>query len=337
MSSTRKGKGRKQGGQTSSNSTAEAGTGVVPATPEQGDIEFLAPVVIGGQTLNLDFDTGSSDLWVFNTQLSAKANGEHTLYDPTKSSTFKMIQGASFSISYGDGSGAAGNVGTDVVNIGGATVTRQAVELATAVSASFTQDSANDGLLGLAFSQLNTVKPQKQKTFFDNLLPQLAEPVFTADLRKNAVGAYEFGRIDTSKFTGEMTWIPVNTAQGFWQFSTSSFAVGNGASQETTPGQAIADTGTTLMLVATDVATAYYAQVNGAQNDDQLGGFVFPCDSDLPDLLVDVGGIYTARVKGSDINFAQVQAGSKSWIFLPFPLPSLLRHFLSQVEVRRTA
>lgn len=35
--------------------------GVVTATPYQG-VEYLCPVSIGGQTLNLDFDTGSADL-----------------------------------------------------------------------------------------------------------------------------------------------------------------------------------------------------------------------------------------------------------------------------------
>lgn len=36
--------------------------GTVTASPEQYDSEYLCPVTIGGQTLNLDFDTGSSDL-----------------------------------------------------------------------------------------------------------------------------------------------------------------------------------------------------------------------------------------------------------------------------------
>lgn len=292
-----------------------AGVGLVTATPEAGDVEYLSPVQIGGQTLNLDFDSGSSDLWVFNSQLSAKATTGHSVYDPTKSSSFKMINGASFSISYGDGSGAAGNVGTDTVVIGGATVTKQAVELATAVSQSFVSDTSNDGLLGLAFSKLNTVKPQQQKTFFDNVMPTLAEPVFTADLRKNAVGAYEFGRIDTTKFTGAMAWIPVNTTQGFWQFGTSGFSVGDGAAQTATPAQAIADTGTTLILTSQEVADGYYSQVQGAVNDAQVGGITVPCDATLPDLILDVGGIYQARVKGEDINFAQVQGNSE---FLSF-------------------
>lgn len=29
---------------------------------QQYDSEYLCPVTVGGQTLNLDFDTGSSDL-----------------------------------------------------------------------------------------------------------------------------------------------------------------------------------------------------------------------------------------------------------------------------------
>jgi hypothetical protein len=287
------------------------GTGLVTATPEAGDVEYLSPVQIGGQTINVDFDSGSSDLWVFNTQLSAKSRAGHQVFDPAKSTTFKMLQGATFSISYGDGSGAAGNVGTDTVDIGGATVTGQAVQLATAVSQSFVADTANNGLLGLAFSKLNTVKPQKQKTFFDNVMPSLAEPVFTADLRKNAVGAYEFGRIDQTKFTGQMAWIPVNTTQGFWQFPTSSFAVGTGAPQNVAPAQAIADTGTTLILTSAAVADGYYSQVQGAVNDAAVGGITVPCDAQLPDLVLDVGGVYQARVKGADINFAQVQGNSE--------------------------
>jgi aspergillopepsin I len=41
---------------------AAAADGSVTATPEQYDAEYLCPVTIGGQTLNLDFDTGSADL-----------------------------------------------------------------------------------------------------------------------------------------------------------------------------------------------------------------------------------------------------------------------------------
>ena len=289
-----------------SNSTDESGT--VSATPESGDSEFLAPISIGGQSMNMDFDTGSSDLWVFNTQLSTKSQAGHTNFDPTKSSSFSLLQGASFSISYGDGSGAAGNVGTDTVNIGGASVTSQAVELATAVSSSFVEDTSSNGLVGLAFSKLNTVQPNQQKTFFDNVMSDLAEPVFTADLKHATAGAYEFGAIDSTKFNGSISWAAINTTNGFWQFSSTKFAVGSGASQANTDGQAIADTGTTLLLVNSAVASAYYSQVSGAANDEEAGGVTFPCNSDLPDLSVDIGGAYMATIPGSLINFTAVDA-----------------------------
>lgn len=36
--------------------------GSVTATPAAQDVEYTCPISIGGQTLNLDFDTGSADL-----------------------------------------------------------------------------------------------------------------------------------------------------------------------------------------------------------------------------------------------------------------------------------
>ncbi|ATY64124.1 eukaryotic aspartyl protease [Cordyceps militaris] len=283
-------------------------TGLVPTIPEPNDVEYLSEVKIGGQPVTLDFDTGSSDLWVFNTQLPGQQTQGRQVYDPTRSNTFKLMPGAEFTIRYGDGSGATGNVGTDVVEIGGAVVPAQAVELATQVTDTFVQDANNGGLVGLAFGSINAVKPQQQKTFFENIMPSLQEPLFTADLRAGKPGAYEFGRIDQSKFTGEMAWIPANTTAGFWQFSTGSFAVGDGPVQPASRpgGQAIADTGTTLLLADPAIVQGYYSQVPGAANDQQAGGVVVPCRAQLPDLHLDIGGAYMARIKGADINFAPV-------------------------------
>lgn len=36
--------------------------GSVPAKPDSANVEYICEVSIGGQTLNLDFDTGSADL-----------------------------------------------------------------------------------------------------------------------------------------------------------------------------------------------------------------------------------------------------------------------------------
>ena len=308
------------GASNSGTSGAQGQAGSVTATPENNEAEFISPVTVGGQTLNIDFDTGSSDFWVFNTQLGAASTAGHQVFNPAKSQTFKQMSGAQFSISYGDGSGAKGIVGTDTVQVGGVSFAAQAVELATTVSQSFAQDQTSDGLMGLAFSNINNVQPQKQKTFLDNVKSSLAEPVFTANLRGNSPGTYTFGSIDQSKFQGALTWVPVNNAQGFWQFGSEKFAVGGGQTQAATAGgQAIADTGTSLILADQTIVTAYYAQVQGAQNNAQQGGFVFPCDAKLPDLALDVGGVYMATVSGSDMVFAELGDGSKF-----HPPPSLL-------------
>lgn len=299
------------------------GTGVVVNKPEDLDVEYIIPIVIGNQTVLVDPDSGSADLWVFSTQLPAAAQANRAVFNPAKSTTFQAMQGATFTISYGDGSGAKGNVGTDVVTVGGVSVPNQTVELATAVSSSFVEDTGSSGLLGLCFSVLNTVTPQKQTTWFENVMPSLAEPVFTADLRHNAPGAYEFGRVDTTKFTGPMTWVPVNPANGFWQFSTSGYAVGTNAKTTVKTAQAIADTGTTLLLVSPEVSSAYYAKIPGAKNDAEQGGMTIPCKSTLPDLMLDVGGVYMAKVKGSDINFAPIDQAGNSTFLLPPSIVSL--------------
>ncbi len=72
------------------------------------------------------------------------------MYNTSLSHTCKTSPGEKWSITYGDGSSASGNVVTDVVNIGGITVQNQAVELAQKMSSEF-QSGAGDGLLGLAF------------------------------------------------------------------------------------------------------------------------------------------------------------------------------------------
>lgn len=98
-------------------------------------------------------------LW--STELDSKtkaARGEHNLFNAKKSSSFKKMSGSSWKIKYGDGSTASGIVGTDNVNLGGLYVENQGIELASKLSAQFMK-SAGDGLLGLAFGKINTVKP----------------------------------------------------------------------------------------------------------------------------------------------------------------------------------
>ena len=303
--------------------------GSTTASPTQNDAQFLSPVTIGGQTLVMNFDSGSSDTWVFNTNLPSSSQKGHTIYDPTKSTTFSnsLPQGSHFNISYGDGSSASGPVGVDQMDIGGATVAAQAIGLPNVVAQSFVTDSSSNGLVGLAFSKLNTIRPTQQKTFFDNVLPDLTLPVFTAQLKSGQVGAYEFGAIDNTAFTGQLSTAAVDPSNGFWEVDSASFAVqGVQGTSQIANGKAIIDTGTSLMLVPNAMVTAYWSTVTGAQSSQQAGGVIFPCNTKLPDLQVAIGDNYMATVSGDTMNFANVGQDSTSGQQCKFHVPLTVHH-----------
>lgn len=287
-------------------------TGSATAVPEQYDSEYLTPVQIGtpAQTLNLNFDTGSSDLWVFSTETSRNQVNGQALYNPTKSTTAKKLSGYSWSISYGDGSSSSGDVYTDKVTVGGLSVTAQAVESAQTVSSSFTSEGNLDGLLGLAFSSINTVSPRQQTTFFDTAKSKLPSPLFTVDLKYNAPGKYNFGYIDQTAYTGTIAYASVNPSQGFWEFNAKGYAVGS-AALSTTVIDGIADTGTTLLLLPATIVRAYYAQVSGAQNSNSEGGYIFPCSATLPSFSFGVGSS-RFTIPGKFINYAPLTEGSST-------------------------
>ncbi|KAI9731415.1 MAG: Type I transmembrane sorting receptor [Claussenomyces sp. TS43310] len=284
--------------------------GSVNATPTTQDAEYLCPVSIGGEDLNLDFDTGSADLWVFSSlQPSSQLKG-HDYYTSSKSSSYQALSGSTWKISYADGSGASGSVGTDTVTIGGTTVTGQAVELAKTASSSFVSGTG-DGLVGLAFSSINTVSPTPQKTFFDNAQSSLDSPIFAAYLPWQKDGAYDFGYTDSSKFTGDIKYTPVDSSNGFWEFDSTSYKVGS-----TTHSQsgytAIADTGTTLILMGDDAVSQYYSGVSGSSYDDSQQGYTFPCSATLPSLSVLIGDTNYATIGAEYLNYGATDSSGST-------------------------
>ncbi len=320
-------------------------TGDVPAEDSQNDSEYLCPVTIGtpGKTFTLDFDTGSADLWVssiaslpafqrpvltvvqlWSTELPAATTKgtSHTVFDPTKSSTFKDSTGSSWKISYGDGSSASGSVGTDVVNVGGLIIQNQAIELAKSLSTQFQQDTS-DGLLGLAFGSINTVTPKPVQTPVENMISQKDIPetseLFTANLgsTKDAndpdkgESFYTFGYIDKEALGGQTPYYtPVDNSQGFWMFDSAS-AVVAGQTVERTGNTAIADTGTTLALVDDKTCQAIYKAIPGGKYDSTQQGYIYPTDtpvSKLPVVSFAVGGKQFPLQK-EDLGFADAGNG----------------------------
>lgn len=217
------------------------------------------------------------------------------------------MTGETWSISYGDGSSCSGDVYTDVVAVGGVTVTSQAVESAETVSSEFISDSDTDGLLGLGFKVLNTGSPTQLQTWFGNAASQLESNVFTADLKYEEPGTYNFGYIDDSAYTGDITYTDL-TDETYWRFEGSGYAVGDGDFVSTTI-KSIADTGTTLLYLPSSIVEAYYNEIDSATDSSLFGGYVFDCDETPPDFVFGVGS-YRGTIPGKYLNYAPVITGS---------------------------
>lgn len=80
---------------------------------------------------------------------------------------------------------------------------------------------------------------------------------------------YTFGNYDQSvvKASGqEIAWTPIDSSEGFWMFDSSS-AIVNGKTLKLSGNKAMADTGTTLMLVSDEFCKAIYSAIDGAKLD----------------------------------------------------------------------
>lgn len=232
----------------------------------------------------------------------------HILYRPRKSTTSKLVKGASWGLTYGDGSGASGTVHTDKVAIGDTFVNSQAVQSATKVSSSIADDTFSSGIMGMAFSSLNSVRPTQQKTYFENVQSSLAQPIFTANLQKGLPGTYNFGYIDKTEYTGSIYYNPINPNSPFWQITLTGYQIGANPYKRFN-WISIVDTGTTLLLAPTDIVNAYYAKVKGAKMDPYMGVMVFPCTAQLPDFYFGLGP-YRGKIPGAYMSYGPVGGGS---------------------------
>jgi hypothetical protein len=264
---------------------------------------------------------------VFSTELSKNLQRNHNIFDPSKSSSFKKAVGKTWKISYGDGSSASGNCGTDNLVVGGLTIEGQMIELAKQLAPQFSEGTG-DGLLGLAFSPINTVQTNgqsdPQNTPVDNMIAQedipkeaeLFTSAFYSDRDEGLPKSfYTFGWIDTDlvKASGkEIHWVDIDDSQGFWMFPSATTTI-NGKKITQSGNAAIADTGTTLALVSDEVCEALYKAIPGAKYDEQNQGYVFPMStkaSDLPQFSVAVGDKEFV-IQKEDLAFAQ--ADENTW------------------------
>lgn len=279
---------------------------------------YYGPYSIGtpAQSTNADIDTGSSDLVV---PIQSCANGcTGPLFTTTKSSTYKQSS-TSFSIQYEDGSGASGYVATDTVTMAGYTVTSQGFGAVNSETDGFGA-GPNAGLIGMGFP----ANAESGKTpFVFNLFNQGSLPakLFSVFMARNGASGSELclGCIDSSKYTGTITYYPLNPSatggtQYYWNVLSGGMSY-NGAVTGSS-FDAVIDTGTTLAYVPTSTASALYAKIPGAKSASSTvgsGGYTFPCSTTLGTIAMKFGS-QSYTINPADFNLGPVSSGSSSCV-----------------------
>ncbi|NWV01025.1 PEPA protein, partial [Upupa epops] len=191
----------------------------------------------------------------------------HNRFDPSKSSTF-VATNDSLDIAYGTGS-MTGVLGYVVVQVSQIKVQNQIFGLSETEPGDAFYYSAFDGILGLAYP---SIASDGATPVFDNMMAQnlVASDLFSVYLSKHEQsGSFIlFGGIDDSYTGNGIYWVPVS-AETYWQISVQSVS----ANQETVAClqgcQAIVDTGTSLMVVPSQVLPVIFSAV-GANSDGSI-------------------------------------------------------------------
>ncbi|KZP01517.1 acid protease [Calocera viscosa TUFC12733] len=235
-------------------------------------------------TYNLLIDTGSSNTWC----------GAATAYKPTSTS---QDTNSTVSVSYGSGQ-FSGEEYTDQVDLGGGLViANQSI----GVASTDTGFQGVDGIIGIGPVDLtdSTVSSgQPVPTVTDNLYSQgtISTEVIgiyyaPTTASGTANGELTFGGVDQSRITSDVTYTPITStspASNYWGINQTISYAGT----QILNSAGIVDTGTTLVLIASDAFQAYQQAIPGSTVDQNSGLLEVPASQvqNLQSLVFNIGG-----------------------------------------------
>ncbi|XP_040111881.1 pregnancy-associated glycoprotein 2-like [Oryx dammah] len=282
------------------------------------NVVYFGNITIGTppQEFQVNFDTGSSDLWVPSVDCRSPSCSTHKRFNPQKSTTFQRLD-QKIKLIYGSGS-MNGVLGRDTIQIGNLVITNQIFGLSQNQSSGVLEQVPYDGILGLAYPDLAV---QGTTPVFDNLKNHgiISEPVFAFYLssRPGNISMVMFGGVDHTYHKGKLQWVPVTQAR-FWQVAMSSMTI-NGKVVGCSHGcQAIVDTGTSLLVGPTHLVTDILKLINPKPIMDNQQ--ILSCDviNSLPTLLLTINGIvypvppdYYIQRLSQEVCFLSFQGGTE--------------------------
>lgn len=192
--------------------------------------EYVGPVLVGGQELQVVYDTGSADFWVASDLCTEGpcADPARARYNHSRSTSFRDPIGGRTTLETEYASGRlSGRLGYDDVMVGDLRVRSQALGLIQEELGEAFRRFPLDGIAGLAFSALTF---QGGAALIDNLL-RYGQSDFAFFLHRDPSkgGAVMWGSSAEASglFEGELLWLPV-VVQRYWALDLVSFRLGDG-------------------------------------------------------------------------------------------------------------
>ncbi|KAK9325969.1 aspartic peptidase domain-containing protein [Lipomyces orientalis] len=257
------------------------------------DVSYYVDIQLGSDensVFSVVVDTGSYDLWVYSQSCTNISCVSHNQFGPQDSASIEVYDDKSFSISYGQGK-VSGIAATDYVQLAGYNVS-MGFGLAEDVADSFNAFPV-DGILGLSASDL-------QINGYPSIIAVLARDglisreVFGIDLGTEndpEGGSMSIGGVDTSRFTGDISFVDVANDQGLWIVGVDDCYV-NGEAEGFSDKLALIDTGTTLILIPSDDALQIHKDLVGSNGVVRTDGtnYAIACNT-TTELAFGFGGV----------------------------------------------
>jgi len=245
------------------------------------DAQYYGPIELGtpGQSFNVIFDTGSSNLWVPSATcpIWEIACRTHSRYDSTKSSTYKA-NGTEFEIHYGSGS-MSGFLSTDTCCFAGLCAEDQTFAEATHEPGVSFVAARFDGILGMGFPGLAVLDVMPP---FNTMVNQgKVDPVFSFWLNRDPEaelgGEMILGGSDPAFYEGEFTYVDVDSVPGYWKISMGGIMLENEVLGCTESCTAIVDTGSSLLVGPTDQVHTINRRIGGLELIPGTGEYFVDC------------------------------------------------------------
>ena len=224
------------------------------------DTAYVGPVKIGTppKTFYVQYDTGSSNLWVPSISCATRACNNKTKYNPRASSTY-VTDGRALVLQYGTGD-TTGVVAKDTVAVGTLAVKNFEFGNMNNVGSAF-GPAPFSGILGLAFP---SISQDKLPTFVERLheTNQLANYQFSFYLSHNETPGSVFilGGSSSQYYTGEINYHKVY-GNAFWLIDLTGVSYNGKNLIDGKAGVAIMDSGTSYITGQKNVIDSIIAQI----------------------------------------------------------------------------